>query len=46
MSDVGNGEPRWVAQEALGEQFLSVHLDSLWEDYGANHRDRPLLSGF
>lgn len=40
---MSNGDPRWVAQEELGEQFLSIHLDSLWKDYGANHSDRPLL---
>lgn len=35
-----------MVQEEVGEQFLSVHLDSLWKDYGAIHRDRPLLTGF
>lgn len=37
------GKPEWVVQEELGEEFLSVHLNSLWKDYGVNHGDMRLL---
>lgn len=42
---IDNRKPKWVVQEELGEEFLSVHLESLWEDYGDNGRDMPLLVG-
>ena len=41
-----NGKPKWVVQEELGEEFLSVHLKSLWKNYGVNHKDMPFLVWF